>query len=158
VLVASSFSKSFSLYGERVGALSIVTADAEEAARVLSQVKVAVRTTYSNPPTHGAALVATVLGDPQLREQWEAELGGMRERIKTMRQSLRAGLEANGVHDMGFVTDQVGMFSYCGLTAVQMRELREAHGVYGTDAGRICVAALNPGNVEGVARAIAAVR
>jgi len=158
VLVASSFSKSFSLYGERVGALSIVTADAEEAARVLSQVKVAVRTTYSNPPTHGASLVASVLGDPELRELWESELGGMRERIKAMRQALRQGLEANGVHDMEFVTDQVGMFSYCGLTTVQMRELRETHGVYGTDAGRICVAALNPGNVERVARAIAAVR
>ncbi|MDQ7993685.1 MAG: amino acid aminotransferase [Propionicimonas sp.] len=158
VLVASSFSKSFSLYGERIGALSIVAADAEEAARVLSQVKVAVRTTYSNPPTHGAALVTTVLADPTLRARWELELAGMRERIKAMRKELRAGLEASGVDDMEFVTDQVGMFSYCGLTTDQMRELRETHGIYGTDAGRICVAALNPGNVGEVARAIAAVR
>ncbi|MEN0071622.1 MAG: amino acid aminotransferase [Propionicimonas sp.] len=158
VLVASSFSKSFSLYGERIGALSIVAADAEEAARVLSQVKVAVRTTYSNPPTHGAALVTTVLADPTLRARWELELAGMRERIKAMREELRAGLEASGVDDMEFVTDQVGMFSYCGLTTDQMRELRETHGIYGTDAGRICVAALNPGNVGEVARAIAAVR
>ena len=158
VLVASSFSKSFSLYGERVGGLNIVTADAEEAARVLSQVKVAVRTTYSNPPTHGAALVTRVLGDPALREQWDAELGAMRDRIKAMRQALREGLEAEGITDMGFVTEQVGMFSYCGLSAAQMQELRESHGVYGTDAGRICVAALNPANVGVVAKAIAAVR
>ncbi|MCW5954098.1 MAG: aspartate/tyrosine/aromatic aminotransferase [Propionibacteriaceae bacterium] len=158
VLVASSFSKSFSLYGERVGGLSLVTADADEAARVLSQVKIAVRTTYSNPPTHGAALVSRVLGDPGLRAQWEVELGAMRDRIKAMRQALRAGLEAQGVTDMGFVTEQVGMFSYCGLSAQQMQELRETHGVYGTDAGRICVAALNPANVEAVAKAIAAVR
>ena len=158
VLVASSFSKSFSLYGERVGGLSIVTADADEAARVLSQVKIAVRTTYSNPPTHGAALVSRVLGDPGLRTQWEGELGAMRDRIKAMRQALRTGLEAQGITDMGFVTEQVGMFSYCGLTARQMQELRETHGVYGTDAGRICVAALNPANVEAVAKAIAAVR
>ncbi len=158
VLVASSFSKSFSLYGERVGGLSIVTADADEAARVLSQVKIAVRTTYSNPPTHGAALVSRVLGDATLRAQWDAELAGMRDRIKAMRQALRDELEAQGITDMGFVTEQVGMFSYCGLTAAQMQELREVHGVYGTDAGRICVAALNPANVEAVAKAIAAVR
>ena len=158
VLIASSFSKSFSLYGERVGGLSIVTADADEAARVLSQVKIAVRTTYSNPPTHGAALVSRVLGDATLRAQWDAELGAMRDRIKAMRRSLREGLEAHGITDMGFVTEQVGMFSYCGLSAQQMQELREVHGVYGTDAGRICVAALNPANVEAVAEAIAAVR
>ena len=158
VLVASSFSKSFSLYGERVGALSVVTADAAEAARVLSQIKIAVRTTYSNPPTHGAALVAGVLGDAALRERWDAELGAMRDRIKAMRRALRDGLEAQGITDMGFVTEQVGMFSYCGLSAAQMRQLREVYGVYGTDAGRICVAALNPANVEAVAKAIAAVR
>ena len=158
VLVASSFSKSFSLYGERVGALSIVAADAAEAARVLSQVKVTVRTTYSNPPTHGAAMVARVLADPGLRALWEDELAGMRQRIKAMRQALKEGLEAQGIDDMGFITEQVGMFSYCGLTAAQMQALREEYGIYGTDAGRICVAALNPGNVKEVARAIAAVR
>ena len=158
VLVASSFSKNFSLYGERVGGLSIVAADAAEAARVLSQVKVAVRTTYSNPPTHGAAMVTRVLDDPELRTLWEGELAGMRQRVKAMRQALVEGLEANGVDDMGFITEQVGMFSYCGLTAAQMQRLREQDGIYGTDAGRICVAALNPSNVGEVARAIAAVR
>ncbi len=158
MLVASSFSKSFSLYGERVGGLSVVAADAEEAARVLSQLKVTVRTIYSNPPTHGAAVVATVLADPDLRGLWESELEGMRLRIRAMRSALVDALAAAGAsRDFGFIADQVGMFSYCGLSAAQMQQLREVHGVYGTDAGRICVAALNPGNVDRVAAAIAAV-
>jgi aromatic-amino-acid transaminase len=158
MLVASSFSKSFSLYGERVGGLSVVAADAGEAARVLSQLKVTIRTTYSSPPTHGAAVVAKVLGDPELRALWASELEGMRLRIREMRAALAAALAAAGAsRDFGFIADQVGMFSYCGLSADQMHELRAAHGVYGTDAGRICVAALNPGNVERVARAIASV-
>lgn len=158
MLVASSFSKSFSLYGERVGGLSIVAADADEAARVLSQVKVTIRTIYSNPPTHGAAVVATVLADPDLRGVWESELEGMRLRIRSMRTALVDALAAAGAgRDFGFIADQVGMFSYCGLSAAQMQQLREVHGVYGTDAGRICVAALNPGNVDRVAASIAAV-
>lgn len=158
LLVASSFSKSFSLYGERVGGLSVVTADADEAARVLSQLKVTVRTNYSNPPTHGAQVVATVLADPELRRLWESELEGMRLRIRELRSSLVQALAAAGAaRDFGFIADQVGMFSYCGLSADQMRQLRDAHAVYGTDAGRICVAALNPGNVPRVAEAIAAV-
>ena len=158
MLVASSFSKSFSLYGERVGGLSVVAADAAEAARVLSQLKVTIRTTYSNPPTHGAAVVARVLTDPELRARWEAELAGMRQRIKAMRAALVEALAAAGAsRDFGFIADQVGMFSYCGLDAGQMRRLREEHAVYGTDAGRICVAALNPRNVGYVAEAIAAV-
>ncbi|CAL8971505.1 Aspartate aminotransferase [Propionicimonas sp. T2.31MG-18] len=158
MLVASSFSKSFSLYGERVGGLSVVAADAEEAARVLSQLKVTIRTTYSNPPTHGAAVVSTVLGDPALRAGWERELEGMRLRIREMRGAMVEALAAAGAaRDFGFIADQVGMFSYCGLSVSQMQQLREVHGVYGTDAGRICVAALNPGNVDTVARAIAAV-
>jgi aromatic-amino-acid transaminase len=158
VLVASSFSKSFSLYGERVGGLSVVAADAGEAARVLSQLKVTVRTTYSSPPTHGASVVAKVLMDPELRALWASELEGMRLRIRGMRTALVEALAAaRASRDFGFIADQVGMFSYCGLTAEQMHVLREAHGVYGTDAGRICVAALNPGNVDHVARAIAAV-
>lgn len=158
VLVASSFSKSFSLYGERVGGLSVITADAAEAARVLSQVKVTIRTTYSNPPTHGASVVAAVLTDPELRSRWAGELEAMRLRIKAMRTDLVAALAAAGAErDFGFIADQVGMFSYCGLNAAQMRQLREQYGVYGTDAGRICVAALNPRNVEKVAGAIAAV-
>jgi len=156
-LCSTSFSKSFSLYGERVGALSIVCADAAEAKRVLSQLKIVVRTNYSNPPTHGAALVETVLRDPELRAQWVAELAAMRDRIKEMRQALVAGLRAEGIEDMGFIAEQVGMFSYSGLTKEQMIALREQHHVYGTDAGRICVAALNDRNVGYVSKAIAAV-
>ena len=158
VLVATSFSKSLSLYGERVGALSVICGDRDEAQRMLSQDKIVIRTNYSNPPTHGAALAATVLTDPELRTLWNAELGGMRDRIKAMRHRLVAGLTAAGVDDMGFITTQVGMFSYSGLTKDQMVALREQHGVYGTDKGRICVAALNDGNVDYVCRAIAAVR
>ncbi len=158
VLVASSFSKSFSLYGERVGALSVINADADEAARVLSQIKVIIRTIYSNPPTHGAAVVSTVLSDPALRAQWEAELAEMRIRIRDLRAAL-AGALSGLVDDrsFGFITEQVGMFSYSGLSAEQMQRLRSEHAVYGTDAGRICVAALNPNNVDKVAAAIAAV-
>ena len=155
--VSTSFSKSFSLYGERVGALSIVCADADEAKRVLSQVKIVIRTNYSNPPTHGAALVETVLGDDELRAQWVAELGEMRDRIKSMRGALVEGLEAAGVGGMGYITDQVGMFSFSGLSKDQMVRLRSEYGVYGTDTGRICVAALNPDNVDYVSESIAAV-
>ncbi len=157
-LVSTSFSKSFSLYGERVGALSIVCADADEAKRVLSQVKIVIRTNYSNPPTHGAALVETVLGDSELRAQWVEELGEMRDRIKAMRSALVEGLKAAGVEqDMGYITDQVGMFSFSGLTKDQMVRLRDEFGVYGTDTGRICVAALNGDNVGYVSESIAAV-
>lgn len=158
VLVATSFSKSLSLYGERVGALSLVCGDPDEAQRMLSQDKIVIRTNYSNPPTHGANLVATVLGDPELRTLWVSELGAMRDRIKGMRHRLVAGLEAAGIDDMGFIETQVGMFSYSGLTKAQMVTLRDEYGVYGTDKGRICVAALNDHNVDYVCRAIAAVR
>ncbi len=158
VLVSTSFSKSLSLYGERVGALSLVCADADEAKRVLSQNKIVIRTNFSNPPTHGAKLAATVLTDPGLRALWVDELGAMRDRIKAMRHRLVAGLEAAGIDDMGFIATQVGMFSYSGLTRDQMLALREQHGVYGTDKGRICVAALNDDNVDYVCRAVAAVR
>ncbi|MFZ1412416.1 MAG: amino acid aminotransferase [Micropruina sp.] len=158
VLVSTSFSKSFSLYGERVGALSVVCTDAEEASRVTSQVKIVIRTNYSSPPTHGATVVATVLGSPELRALWEAELAGMRDRIKQMRGALREGLVRAGVsQDVSFIATQVGMFSYSGLSASQMLRLREEFHVYGTDRGRICVAALNPGNIDIVCRAIAAV-
>jgi aromatic-amino-acid transaminase len=157
-LVATSFSKSFSLYGERVGGLSVVCADAGEASRVLSQVKVIIRTLYSNPPTHGAAVVAHVLGDPELRALWETELGGMRDRIKQMRAALVSGLAEAGItDDMSFITDQVGMFSYSGLTKDQMVRLRSEYGVYGTDTGRLCVAALNSRNIGYVCSSIAAV-
>ena len=157
-LVASSFSKSFSLYGERVGALSVVCADRDEAARVLSQLKVTIRTNYSSPPTFGAQIVATVLTTPALRALWERELAGMRERIRAMRERLRAGLQAAGVtQDLAYITRQKGMFSYSGLSTAQMQRLRSEYGVYGVDSGRICVAALNGGNLDAVVRAIVAV-
>ena len=156
--VSTSFSKSFSLYGERVGALSVLCQDKEEAGRVLSQLKIAIRTNYSNPPIHGGAVVAAVLNDPALRAQWEQELGDMRQRIKTMRQALVDGLRAAGVkQDMGFITAQIGMFSYSGLTKDQMVRLRTEFGVYGTDTGRMCVAALNSKNIAYVCQSISKV-
>ncbi len=156
--VSTSFSKSFSLYGERVGALSVVCDSKEEAARVLSQLKIVIRTNYSNPPTHGAQVVATVLTNPELRAQWEAELAGMRNRIKAMRGALVERLQAAGVAaDMSFITTQRGMFSYSGLTKAQMERLRAEFGVYGVDSGRICVAALNEKNIGYVADAVAKV-
>ncbi|KPU99153.1 aromatic amino acid aminotransferase [Variovorax paradoxus] len=156
--VSTSFSKSFSLYGERVGALSVLCENKEEAARVLSQLKIAIRTNYSNPPTHGGAVVAAVLGNPELRALWEKELGEMRVRIKAMRQKLVDGLKAAGVkEDMSFITTQIGMFSYSGLTKDQMVRLRNEFGVYGTDTGRMCVAALNSKNIDHVCASIAKV-
>ena len=153
--VSTSFSKSFSLYGERVGALSIVSETADEAARVLSQLKRVIRTNYSNPPTHGAQVVATVLTTPELRKLWEEELAGMRERIRTMRSALVAKLKEAGVDDdLSFITRQKGMFSYSGLNATQMQRLRSEFGIYGVDSGRICVAALNSHNIDAVAKAI----
>ena len=156
--VASSFSKSFSLYGERVGALSVLCDNQDEAARVLSQLKVVIRTNYSNPPTHGGAVVAAVLANPQWRALWESELAGMRTRIKAMRQKLVDGLKAAGLQqDMGFITNQIGMFSYSGLSREQMVRLRQEFGVYGTDTGRMCVAALNGKNIDYVCASIAKV-
>ncbi len=156
--VSTSFSKSFSLYGERVGALSVLCENKAECDRVLSQLKIAIRTNYSNPPTHGGAIVAAVLGTPELRALWEKELGEMRVRIKAMRQKLVDGLKAAGVQqDMGFITTQIGMFSYSGLTKDQMVRLRGEFGVYGTDTGRMCVAALNSKNIDYVCASIAKV-
>ena len=161
-LVATSFSKSFSLYGERVGALSVVCSSKDEAARVLSQLKIAVRTNYSSPPTHGAQVVTTVLDTPALRLQWEHELAGMRQRIKQMRslllEKLTARLKADGIQrDFSFITRQRGMFSYSGLNTPQMQRLRSEFGVYGIDSGRICVAALNTRNIDAVVSAVAKV-
>jgi len=156
--VSTSFSKSFSLYGERVGALSVVCADKEECSRVLSQLKIVIRTNYSNPPIHGGAVVAAVLANPEWRATWEKELGEMRVRIKAMRQKLVDGLKAAGVkQDMSFITTQIGMFSYSGLSKDQMVRLRSEFGVYGTDTGRMCVAALNSKNIDYVCQAIAKV-
>jgi aromatic-amino-acid transaminase len=157
-LVASSFSKNFSLYGERVGALSIVTESKEEAARVLSQVKRVIRTNYSNPPTHGGIVAAAVLNSPKLRKQWEEELAAMRDRIRAMRTGLVDKLKAAGVkQDFSFVIKQRGMFSYTGLTRDQVERLREEFGIYAVGTGRICLAALNSRNIDYVAKAIAAV-
>ncbi len=158
MFVSSSFSKSFSLYGERVGALTVVTADRDEAARVLSQIKRVIRTNYSNPPTHGGTVVAQILNTPELFSQWETELGQMRERIRDMRKQLTDKLAAAGAQqDFSFVMAQRGMFSYSGLTKDQVDRLRNDHGIYAVSSGRICVAALNSHNIDSVVKAIAAV-
>ncbi|MDP2243896.1 amino acid aminotransferase [Pseudomonas sp.] len=156
--VSSSFSKSFSLYGERVGALSIVTGSRDETGRVLSQLKRVIRTNYSNPPTHGASVVAAVLNNPELRAMWEAELGEMRERIRAMRIAMVDQLSALGAkRDFSFVAQQRGMFSYSGLTPEQVERLRSEFGIYAVGTGRICVAALNQRNLPVVTQAIAQV-
>jgi len=153
--VSSSFSKSFSLYGERVGALSIVTDSRDEATRVLSQVKRVIRTTYSNPPTHGASIVAAVLNDPELRQMWETELAEMRGRIHGMRKQMVELLAQYGAkQDFSFVARQCGMFSYSGLTAEQVGRLKDEFGIYALSTGRICVAALNQNNIHVVTKAI----
>jgi aromatic-amino-acid transaminase len=158
LFVATSFSKSFSLYGERVGSLNVVAASSEEGARVLSQIKRLVRSNYSNPPTHGSKIVAAVLSTPELRTLWEQELGQMRDRIKSMRTLLVEKIHARvpGA-DFSFVTRQRGMFSYSGLTREQVVRMREEFSVYAIESGRICVAALNTGNVDYSADAIAKV-
>jgi aromatic-amino-acid transaminase len=146
------------LYGERVGALSVVCQTKDDADRVLSQLKRVIRTNYSNPPTHGAQVVTMVLTTPALRALWEEELAGMRVRIKEMRLALQAKLIAAGLkQDMSFITRQKGMFSYSGLTKEQMQQLRSEFGIYGIDSGRICVAALNSKNIDATVAAIVAV-
>ena len=158
VFVSSSFSKSLSLYGERIGALSIVTASKDEAARTLSQLKRVIRTNYSNPPTHGGQAAAMVLTTPELHALWDQELGQMRERIKVMRKQLVEKIRAiRADFDLGFIVDQRGMFSYSGLTKAQVHRLRDEFSIYAIDSGRICVAALNSKNIDYVAQAIAKV-
>ena len=158
VLVSTSFSKSLSLYGERVGALSVVAGTADEAARVLSQLKRVIRTNYSNPPTHGGQAVVAVLATPELRALWDKELGEMRERIKVMRRQLVDKIRANrSDFDFGFITRQRGLFSYSGLSRDQVRRLREEYSLYAIESGRICVPALNSRNIDYVAQAIASV-
>ena len=158
LFVSNSFSKSFSLYGERIGALSVVAQSSDEAARVLSQLKRVVRTNYSNPPTHGGKIVATVLTTPELRAQWEQELGQMRGRIRAMREQLVDKVQTRVPgFDFSFVTRQRGMFSYSGLSKLAVGRLREEFAIYAVDTGRICVAALNLRNIDYVADAIAKV-
>jgi len=156
--VSTSFSKSFSLYGERVGALSVVCDSRDSATRVLSQLKVLIRSNYSNPPTHGAQVVAMALTTPALRLQWEEELGSIRQRIRSLRALLVQRLTQAGVkQDLSFILRQKGMFSYSGLSTAAMQRLRTEFGVYGLDSGRICVAALNSRNIDAVVAAIAKV-
>ncbi|HJS36769.1 MAG TPA: amino acid aminotransferase [Burkholderiales bacterium] len=157
IFLSSSFSKSLSLYGERVGAFSLVAGSADEAARALSQVKRIVRTNYSNPPTHGGDIVARVLTTPELRALWEQELGGMRERIKAMRKALAEGVQKRSGKDFSFVLQQRGLFSYTGLSKAQVERLRAEYSIYAIETGRICVAALSSRNIDYVAEAIAKV-
>lgn len=158
LFVSNSFSKSFSLYGERVGALSIAASTAEEAARIMSQLKRVIRTNYSNPPSHGGQVVATVLATPELRQLWEDELAAMRVRIREMRAAFVSKLKQQApAHNFDFVMQQRGMFSYSGLTKEQVGQLRETNSIYAVDTGRICVAALNSKNIDNVIAAIAKV-
>jgi aromatic-amino-acid transaminase len=157
-VVANSFSKSMSLYGERGGALSVVCADAGEATNVLGQLKFTVRRNYSSPPIHGGQIVAAVLTEPALRRDWEAELAAMRERIQAMRRSLHGVLAAKVPgRDFGYFLSQRGMFSYTGLSPRQVDRLREEFAVYVLRSGRMCVAGLNRGNVDATAQAMAVV-
>ncbi|MCB5364041.1 aspartate/tyrosine/aromatic aminotransferase [Pusillimonas sp. CC-YST705] len=158
VVISSSFSKSFSLYGERVGALTLLTTSADESARVLSQLKRTIRTNYSNPPTHGSAIVSTVLNTPELAQLWEQELAQMRNRIRDMRGQLVSKLAALGVQqDFSFILSQRGMFSYSGLSPEQVARLCNEFGIYAVGTGRICVSALNPNNLDYVAQSVAQV-
>ncbi|SAL02253.1 aromatic amino acid aminotransferase [Caballeronia calidae] len=153
--VANSFSKNFSLYGERCGALSVICESADSAARVLGQLTGAVRANYSNPPTHGAKIVARVLTTPALRQAWEDELASMCTRIARMRGEIHARLRGNVPDAMlARYLEQRGMFTYTGLSAAQVDRLRERHGVYLIRSGRMCVAALNDRNVEAAASSI----
>ena len=157
-LVANSFSKIFGLYGERIGAIHVVAADADVASRVVSQAKVIVRSLYSNPPTEGAVIVSDILTTPELKALWEQELATMRERVIEMRVAFRAGLEAAKVpQDVSYITAQTGLFSYSGLSVAQMQRLRQDFHVYGLDSGRLCIAGLNPGNLDHAVAAVAAV-
>lgn len=155
-LIANSFSKSFSLYRERVGGLTILTSSAEESRNVLSQLKRVIRTNYSNPSSHGAQVVAMILGDKDMRSRWEVELAGMRERIRKMRQLFVKGLKDAGLTgDFSFITNQNGMFSFTGLSPEQVERLRSEYSIYMVRSSRICVAAMNEKNVGYICNAIA---
>jgi aspartate/tyrosine/aromatic aminotransferase len=154
--VASSFSKNFGLYNERVGALSVVTANAAATEAALSHVKRVIRANFSNPPSHGGAIVATVLRDPLLRAQWELEVAEMRDRINTMRTLFVETLNEKGVQrDFSFIARQRGMFSFSGLTPDQVKALRERYAIYAVGSGRINVAGMSAGNMDYLCTAIA---
>jgi aspartate aminotransferase len=156
MLVVSSFSKNFGLYNERVGALTVVANTKDAAAKAMSQVKACIRANYSNPPAHGAAVVATILGEPAMRAAWVKEVAAMRERIKAMRQLFVKTLAAQGVReDFGFITTQRGMFSFSGLTKEQVLALRQRYAIYIVDSGRINVAGMTEQNMGRLCQAIA---
>jgi aspartate/tyrosine/aromatic aminotransferase len=158
VVIAHSYSKNFGLYAERVGALTLVAQDTDAAAAVESQVKSVVRANYSNPPKHGAAIVATILSDDDLTAIWKVELVEMCERIHDLRRQLVAGLADRKIdRDMSFITQQKGMFSYSGLTPDQVDQLKNQHGIYMLRSGRMNVAGLNSKNLEVVCDAMASV-
>jgi aspartate/tyrosine/aromatic aminotransferase len=158
MLVASSYSKNFGLYNERVGALTLVAPDDKQAEAALSHIKRVARANYSNPPAHGGAIVATVLNDPQLRKQWEGEVAEMRDRINTMRHLFVETLQEKGVdRDFSFIARQHGMFSFSGLNADQVKALRERFGIYIVGSGRISVAGMTEDNMDYLCSAIAEV-
>jgi aromatic-amino-acid transaminase len=158
LLIASSFSKNFGLYRERVGAFTLVTATAEIATTVLSQIKSIIRTIYSNPPAHGAAIVTTILNNPELKAEWEQEVAEMRERIQHMRELFVTTLQEQGVkQDFGFISRQNGMFSFSGLTADQVAQLKDQFGIYIVGSGRLNVAGMTKANMLPLCQAIAAV-
>lgn len=158
LLVATSYSKNFGLYRERTGALTVVASDQDAITKAMSHVKICVRTNYSNPPSHGAQIVATVLGDPELRAEWDAEVEAMRDRINGMRKKFVDGLESRGVRrDFSFIAHQRGMFSFSGLTPDQVAALRENHSIYIVGSGRINVAGITDANIGPLCDAIAEV-
>ncbi len=158
MLIASSFSKNFGLYNERVGVLTVVCKDIETASRVFSQLKISVRTAISNPPAHGEKIVTTILSTPQLRQEWEEELAGMRDRILEMRKLLVEKLSAAGAGDYSFIAEQNGMFSFSGLDKDQVARLKEEFGIYIVGSGRICVAGINHGNIDRLVEALNAIK
>ncbi len=158
MLIASSFSKNFGLYNERVGVLTVVCKDTETASRVFSQLKISVRTAISNPPAHGEKIVTTILSTPQLRQEWEEELAGMRDRILEMRKLLVEKLSAAGAGDYSFIAEQNGMFSFSGLDKDQVARLKEEFGIYIVGSGRICVAGINHGNIDRLVEALNAIK
>ncbi|CRG92274.1 aspartate aminotransferase [Talaromyces islandicus] len=155
IALCQSFAKNMGLYGERVGAFSLVCASAEEKKRVDSQLKILIRALYSNPPIHGARIASTILNDPELNKQWLGEVKGMADRIIEMRALLKQNLEALGSkHDWSHITNQIGMFAYTGLKPEQMEALSKEHSVYATKDGRISVAGITTGNVKRLAESI----
>ena len=158
LLVANSYSKNFGLYNERAGALTVIAKNEEDAQTILSHVKQAIRANFSNPPAHGSAIVETILNDPQLRAQWEGEVGEMRDRINSMRHLFVETLNEKGVkRDFSFIARQRGMFSFSGLTPEQVKALRDDYAIYIVGSGRISVAGMAESTMDYLCTAIAEV-